>query len=165
MRISPTCSNPSPPTVERTQLSKGYHHLYSHSSQKSGIVLDFLLLFLTSIFILSLVSIDSFSKCLSNLLCHLTTISLVLALILTLIIFHLDYCFIISHWPFMLSHSGMSDSLWPPGLYPAKLLCSWDSPSKNTGVGCHFLLQRIFLTQGSNPDLWLYRWILYCLGH
>ena len=29
----------------------------------------------------------------------------------------------------------------------------WDAPSKNTGVGCHALLQRIFLTQGSNPHL------------
>ena len=29
----------------------------------------------------------------------------------------------------------------------------WDSPGKNTGVGCHFLLQGIFLTQGSNPGL------------
>ena len=33
------------------------------------------------------------------------------------------------------------------------LLCPWDSPGKNTGVGCHFLLQRICLTQGSNPHL------------
>ena len=39
-------------------------------------------------------------------------------------------------------------------------------PGKNTGVGCHFLLQGIFLTQGSNP--WVSciscigRWILYC---
>ena len=30
---------------------------------------------------------------------------------------------------------------------------SWDSPGKNTGMGCHFLLQGIFLTQGSNPHL------------
>ena len=30
---------------------------------------------------------------------------------------------------------------------PARLLCQWDSPSKNTGVGCHFLLQGIFLTR------------------
>ena len=30
---------------------------------------------------------------------------------------------------------------------------SWDFPGKNTGVGCHFLLQRILLTQGSNPGL------------
>ena len=29
----------------------------------------------------------------------------------------------------------------------------WDSPGKNTGVGCHFLLQGIFQTQGSNPGL------------
>ena len=34
-----------------------------------------------------------------------------------------------------------------------RLLCPWDSPGKNTGVGCHFLLQGIFLTQGSNPHL------------
>ena len=32
-------------------------------------------------------------------------------------------------------------------------LSPWDSPSKNTGVGCHFLLQGIFLTQGSNLHL------------
>ena len=31
------------------------------------------------------------------------------------------------------------------------LLCPWDSPGKNTGVGCHFLLQGIFLTQGLSP--------------
>ena len=29
--------------------------------------------------------------------------------------------------------------------------CPWDSPGKNTGVGCHFLLQGIFPNQGSNP--------------
>ena len=33
----------------------------------------------------------------------------------------------------------------------ARLLCPWDSPGNVTGVGCHFLLQGIFLTQGSNP--------------
>ena len=44
------------------------------------------------------------------------------------------------------SHSIVSDSLRPRGLQPARLLCPWDSPSKNTGVGCHSLLQRIFLT-------------------
>ena len=41
----------------------------------------------------------------------------------------------------------MSDSLWPYGLYIAKLLCPWDSPGKNTGVDCDFLLQEIFPTQ------------------
>ena len=33
--------------------------------------------------------------------------------------------------------SVMSDSLRPRGLQPARLLCPWDSPGKNTGVGCH----------------------------
>ena len=41
----------------------------------------------------------------------------------------------------------MSDSLWPYGLYTAGLLCPWDSPGKNTGVDCNFLLQGIFPTQ------------------
>ena len=36
---------------------------------------------------------------------------------------------------------------------PARLLCPWDFLDKNTGAGCHFLLQGIFLTQGSNPHL------------
>ena len=36
----------------------------------------------------------------------------------------------------------------PHGLWPARLLCPWDFPSKNTGVGCRFLLQGIFLTEG-----------------
>ena len=40
--------------------------------------------------------------------------------------------------------------LQPHGLLPTTLLCSWNSPGKNTGVGCHSLLQGIFLTQGSN---------------
>ena len=40
-----------------------------------------------------------------------------------------------------------------------------DSPGKNTGVGCHALLQGIFLTQGSNPDLLHCRQILYHLSH
>ena len=38
---------------------------------------------------------------------------------------------------------------------------STDSPGKNTGVGCHFLLQGVFLTQGLNLSLWLGRWIRY----
>ena len=39
------------------------------------------------------------------------------------------------------------------------------SPSKNTGVGCHALLQGTFPTQGSNPGLPHCRWILYRLNH
>ena len=41
----------------------------------------------------------------------------------------------------------------------------WDSPGKNTGVGCHFLLQGIFPTQGSNPGLPHCRQTLYRLSH
>ena len=49
-------------------------------------------------------------------------------------------------------------------LWVVACLCSWDSPGKNTGVGCHSLLQGIFLTQGSNPVLHC-RQILYRLSH
>ena len=45
------------------------------------------------------------------------------------------------------SHSVVSDSLWPHAL------CPWDFQGKNTGVGCPFLLQGIFPTQGWNPSL------------
>ena len=41
------------------------------------------------------------------------------------------------------------------------LFCPWDFPGKNTGVGCHFLVQEIFLTQGLNPDLPHCRQTLY----
>ena len=47
----------------------------------------------------------------------------------------------------------VSDSLWPHGLQPVRLLCPWDFPGKNTAVVCHALLQRVFLTQGSNLHL------------
>ena len=55
----------------------------------------------------------------------------------------------------------LSNSLQPQ---PTRLLCPGDFPGKNTGVGCHSLLQGIFSTQGSNPHLWHHlhcRWILY----
>ena len=42
-----------------------------------------------------------------------------------------------------------------------RLLCLWDSPGKNTGVGSHSLLQGIFLTQGLNLGLLHGRQILY----
>ena len=50
----------------------------------------------------------------------------------------------------------MSVSLQPHDLYPAKLLCPWDSPGKNAGVGCHSLLQGIFLIQRLNLGLLYY---------
>ena len=51
--------------------------------------------------------------------------------------------------------------LWPHGLHITRLLYPWDFPGKNTGVGCHALLQGIFLTQGLNP--WLLHWQASCL--
>ena len=44
-------------------------------------------------------------------------------------------------------------TLWPQWLQHTRLLCPCDSPGNNTGVGCHALLQGIFLTQESNPHL------------
>ena len=46
------------------------------------------------------------------------------------------------------SHAVMSDPSQFQGLQPSRLLCPWDFPGKNTGAGCHFLLQAIFSTQG-----------------
>ena len=65
----------------------------------------------------------------------------------------------------VLNRSVMSYSLWPQGLWPPRYLCSWDSPGKSTGVGCHALLQGIFPTQRSNPDLPHCRQILYRMSH
>ena len=47
----------------------------------------------------------------------------------------------------------MSNSLRPYGLQPARVLCPWGSLGKNSGVGCHFLHQGIFPTQGLNSSL------------
>ena len=62
------------------------------------------------------------------------------------------------------SHSVVSNSLWPIGLWPSRFHCPWDVSGKNTGGVCHFLLQGIFPTQGLNPcflHLLFCRWILY----
>ena len=53
-------------------------------------------------------------------------------------------------------HAQLCLTLQPHGLQPTRLLCSWDSPGKNTGAGCHFLPQGILPTSGSNLSL------LYC---
>ena len=51
------------------------------------------------------------------------------------------------------------DSLRLQGLQPSRILCPWAFPGTNTGVGCHFLPQEIFPTQGSNPHLlYLLHW-------
>ena len=58
------------------------------------------------------------------------------------------------------SHSVMSDSLGPHGLYSP-----WNSPGKNTGMGSFSLLQGIFPTQGLNPGVPHCRRIIYQLSH
>ena len=63
------------------------------------------------------------------------------------------------------SHSVVSYSLRPNGSQPTRLLCPWNSPGKNTGVGWYSLLQGIFLIQGSNLGLLHWRQIFYHLSH
>ena len=58
------------------------------------------------------------------------------------------------------SHSVMSDSLQPLGVYSL-----WNSPGQNTGVGSLSFLWEIFLNQGSNPGLLHCGQILYQLSH
>ena len=55
--------------------------------------------------------------------------------------------------------------LWTKGCSPPGSSVHEDSPGKNTGVGCHALLQGIFPAQGSNPPLPHCRWIFYHLIH
>ena len=52
--------------------------------------------------------------------------------------------------PSCVSHVQLFATLW---MMATRLLCPWDSLRKNTGVGCHALLQGSFPTQGSNPHL------------
>ena len=61
--------------------------------------------------------------------------------------------------------SDVSDFFAIPWTVAIRLLCPWDFPSKNTGVGCHSRLQAIFLTQRLNPGLLRCRQILYRLSH
>ena len=71
---------------------------------------------------------------------------------------HFWHCTFLKKWSE--SHSVVSDSLWPHGLYS-----TWDSPDQNTGVGSLSLLQGIFPTQGSNSGLPHCRQTLYQLSH
>ena len=59
------------------------------------------------------------------------------------------------------SRRVVSNSCDPVDCSSPRPLRPWDSPGKNTGVGCHFLLRGIFLTHGSNPSLQLGRPTLY----
>ena len=68
---------------------------------------------------------------------------------------------VLSHF----SHVWLSQLYGP---YPARLLCPWDSPGKNTGVGCHVLLQGSSQprdqTHISHVSC-IYRWVLYHQCH
>ena len=50
----------------------------------------------------------------------------------------------------------MSDSVRPHRWQPTRLRCPWDSPGKNTGVGCHFLVQCIKVKVKSLSHVWLF---------
>ena len=64
------------------------------------------------------------------------------------------------------SVAGLCLTLCNPMDYsPSGFSVHGDSPGKNTGVGCHALLQGIFPTQGQNPGLLHCKWILYHLSH
>ena len=54
------------------------------------------------------------------------------------------------HPPFLLTFFSLT---FPLVLWKYQFLCPWNFPGKNTGTSCHFLLQGIFPTQGSNPHL------------
>ena len=60
---------------------------------------------------------------------------------------------------FLKESEGVCVQAYPTvDLYPASLLCPGNFPGENIGAGCHFLLQGIFPTQGTNPRL-------FCLIH
>ena len=61
-------------------------------------------------------------------------------------------------------HTQLCLTLQPHRLQPTRLLCLWDFPGKNTGIGCHFLLQGTSQPKDWNPVSWVYctgRQILY----
>ena len=57
------------------------------------------------------------------------------------------------HREMLVFSRSVVSTLQPHGLQPVRLLCPWDFPGKNTGVGCHFLLQGISPAQGSSLHL------------
>ena len=81
-----------------------------------------------------------------------------------------EYCHWIFNSKYYFTMSGGLDAKSCPTLVtPWTVVCraplSWDSPGKNTGAGCHFLLKGIWLTQGSNLGLLHCRQILYWLSY
>ena len=76
------------------------------------------------------------------------------------VFYHFRIIFNIQHESENASHSVVSDSLQPHGLYSP-----WNCPGQNTGVGSLSLPQGIFPTQGLDPGIPHCRWILYQLSH
>ena len=80
---------------------------------------------------------------------------------------HVIFMFGVHHHPSdcmfcaVFSCAVMSDSWRARGLWPAGLLCPWDSAGENTGTGSHFFLQGIFPTQGLSPISCIGRWMLH----
>ena len=70
---------------------------------------------------------------------------------------HLSRGILMVPWVPVCSVAQPGLTLKPDALWLASLLCPWNFPGKNTGVGWHFLLQGIFLTWGSNPHLFTIR--------
>ena len=63
------------------------------------------------------------------------------------------------------SHSVVSDSVWPHRQQPTRLPCPWDSPGRNTGVGCHFLLQQIKTSPSILHNIWFFIQIILTSSH
>ena len=73
-----------------------------------------------------------------------------------------DFKLVLLCWAWSLSHVQVSVTPWT---VTRQLLYPCGSPNKNTGMGCHFFLRGIFLTQKFNPGLLHCRQILYRLSH
>ena len=85
-----------------------------------------------------------------------------------LMFLHICVCGCVAVHAGLFSHSVVSESLQPFGLQPIRLLCPWNFPGKNNGVGGHFLLQGTLLSPGKNSCLLCLqhcKWILYPLIH
>ena len=80
---------------------------------------------------------------------------------LIVFLFFIFFIFLFFLIVFFISHSVLSDSVWPHRLGPTRLLCLWNFLGKNTGVGCCFLLQGNLSYQGSNLGLLHCKEILY----
>ena len=85
-----------------------------------------------------------FSTSLSSLRCHLLTSSVTQTFLFT--------CKYIGGGG-LVAKSYLA--LVTPWTVSCQALCPWDSLGQNTGVGCHFLLQGIFPTQESNPNIYI----------